>query len=237
METHNNIDGVISVSHERELFDEPEIIIIFGSSNSGKTYLTENLVKRHHFRFYHIILCGNQNRLLEFPETRSKCELFKGDSDVIYNPFLDVDSYTKEKNGNKQLLVIIDDLMTEVGKSFIVSDIFSKGRHLNISIILILQQFCPIGNGGSTLYPQIKNNASLQIFTRSQSMGEISQIARRLEFEKKGQHFICNLYKKCVRNVKYGYFAVFLNAFDHNLRYATNLISEDGSDYITFHTQ
>ena len=60
-------------------------------------------------------------------------------------------------------LIIIDDLMSDAYNSQVVNDIFSKGRHRNISIILVLQSYFPAGSGKS-LIPQIKNNATIQIF-------------------------------------------------------------------------
>ena len=84
-----------------------------------------------------------RNKLLEFPETRSISELYMGnkDDEGIYNPFTEMDPYIleKKKGENKQLLIILDDLQEVVYRSPVVSQIFSKGRHVNVSCLLLLQ--------------------------------------------------------------------------------------------------
>ena len=54
------------------IFEKPERIIVTGSSNTGKTHLVEELVKKHIDKFYRIVICGNRNRLLDFLETSHK---------------------------------------------------------------------------------------------------------------------------------------------------------------------
>ena len=150
-------DDIIDLNLETNdlLFEKPERIILTGTSYSGKTFLVEQLIKKYSHKFYRIVLCGNKNRLIEFKETREKTHLFSSDGDNIYNPFFDIDRYETIKFPNQQLLIVVDDLMQEVYKSEVVSQIFSKGRHLQISCVLILQAYCPSGSS-TNIYPQIK---------------------------------------------------------------------------------
>ena len=230
--------GVINIEIQDidHIFEKPERLVCTGTSNSGKTHLIECLVRKYSHKFYRIILCGNKNNLLEFKETREKTSLFSSDNDIIYNPFLDIGEYEVKKFPNQQFLIIIDDLMDTVYKSSVVCDIFSKGRHINVSCILILQAYCPNGTG-TNIYPLIKNNSSIQIFTKCRAMNELNLIASRVEFDKKSQQFFKNLYKKVVLEKKYGYLTVMLDASDCKLRYCNNLVDEDGTPYLTIFTQ
>ena len=216
------------------IFEKPERVIVSGSSNSGKTYLVEQLVKKHTDKFYKIVICGNRNRLLDFPETACKTSLHKSDGDPIYNPFTEINSYELKLNKKKQFLLILDDLMEVVYQSAIVSKIFSAGRHFQISCIILCQSFFPSGSGRN-IYPQIKNNSSIFIFTKLRSKNQIGNISRHLEDDRKSQKFFVELYKKIVQAKKYGYLAVLLDA-PEQLRYATNLTNEDNSGYLTVHT-
>merc|ERR1712121_342930 len=190
-----------------------------------------HLLRKHIDKFYKIIICGNRNRLLEFPETICKTSLHKSDSDPIFNPFTELDRYEVKKNKNKQFLLILDDLMEVIYQSPIVSKIFSAGRHFQISCIILCQPFFPSGRG-TNIYRQIKNNSSIFIFTKLRSKNQIGNISRHLESDQKTQKFFVELYKKYVLNKKFGYLAIFLDTIDQ-LRYVTNLIGEDTSPYLT----
>ena len=78
--------------------------------------------------------------------------------------------------------------MTESCNSSLVSNIFSKGRHLNISVILVLQSYFPQSIGRS-LVPQIKNNSNVQILFKLRNKSEMKIIAKKLESTKAGQTF------------------------------------------------
>lgn len=217
-----------------EIFNHSERLFVVGSSASGKTELVQNLVRKYVHRFYRIVICGNPNDLLNFPETKSITELYQGNEpeNAIFNPFLDLDQYECQKHGDKMCLIIIDDLMDIAFKSTLVSQLFSKGRHINVSTILIMQSYFATGSGVNLL-PQIKNNCTLQIFTKNRSLREMGMVASRLEHDKKSKSFFLDLYKKTVLQKRYGYLTVFLDCSDEKIKYANNLVGEDGSPYLT----
>ena len=226
-------EASLDIELENDIFDTPERILVFGTSGSGKTTLVENLVKRYIHRFWHIKICGSKNRLLEFPETKAKTSYFSSDSDnVIFDPFLEVGHYEVKKNVGKQYLYIIDDMMETVYKDRVVSKVFSQGRHWQISCLILLQTYCPTGSG-TNLFPQIKENSSIQIFTKTRSLEQIGLVARRNEYNKSSREFFVNLFKKVVLEQKYGYLAIFLDSSDQRARYRTNLIQEDDTPYHT----
>ena len=234
-----DLDGVkdIVLYHGDLLFENAERGIICGSSSSGKTHLTENLVRKYAHRFHKIVICGNRNKLLDFPETKHLSELYEGD-DVIYDPFRENDVYDlkkKHERDNKYLLLILDDLMETVCTSHTVSKIYSKGRHCGISILILTQSYFPTGQGSKNVFIQIKNNTTFQIFTKTRSYGEINNIASRMECDKRGKEFFLSLFNKYVQEGRYGYLMVSLDVSDGRLRYSNNILGEDGTGLPTIH--
>lgn len=208
--------------------------MICGNSGSGKTCFTNNLVKKHSEKFSKIIISGaNHSKFLEFEETKSKTSIYKG-SDLIFNPFTEIEQDPFECQDNKQILLVYDDLMNEISNSEINSNIFSRGRHIKLSVIVLVQTYFPkLGNH----FTAIKNNSTLQIFFRMRNQNEISLIAKRLEFTKDTQLFFLNIIKKIVQQIKWGYIAIFLEEVEEKLKYRFNLLGEDESKYQTIVTQ
>ena len=225
------MESIENIDLYHNIFDNPERLLISGSSNSGKTHLLENLIRKYHHRFYRIIVSGPKNRLFEFEETKKKTELYSTDGSNLYNPLLDIDSFDVKKHGDLQCLAIYDDMMSECHSSDVISNVFSKGRHLNISICLLMQSYTPQSSSKKSVYPQIKNNSTIQIFTKMRSQGEINLIARRLEYDKPSQMFFSNIIREQVQKVMYGYIAVFLEENDERARYRNNLLNEDGTQF------
>ena len=97
-----NLDEIktIQLYPTDHIFGESDRILVCGSSRSGKTYLVEQLIKRYAHRFYKIVLCGNRNKLLEFPETKNITEYYGGDAEDcgVFDPFRKMDAYDLEKN-------------------------------------------------------------------------------------------------------------------------------------------
>lgn len=223
-----------TIQLEKPLFSQCERCIIIGNSGSGKTCFTNNLIKKHSENFSKIIISGAaHSELLEFEETKSKTSIYKG-SDLIFNPFTEIEQDPFESHDNKQILLLYDDLMNEISNSEIISNVFSRGRHLRLSVIVLVQTYFPKpGNHFTT----IKNNSTLQIFFRMRNQNEISLIAKRLEFTKDTQLFFLNIIKKFAQQVKWGYIAVFLEEVEERLKYRLNLLGEDGGEYQTIVTQ
>ena len=114
--------------------------------------------------------------------------------------------------------------MSEVYHSQLVSKIFSKGRHLNLSVIVILQSYYPQGSSKS-LVPMLKNNASIQIFFKLRNRGEMKLIAKKFEHGKKNQDFFDAIVEKEIYQKRYGYLVVYLD--EPLAKYRNNLVYED----------
>ena len=214
---------------DSEIFQGSSRILLLGGSHCGKTYFLQKLVLRHEKKIRKIILCGTPNDLLKYPQTKGKTERHDG----IYDPFNEA---AEESHDDRQILVVYDDLMSEAYNSQIVNNLFSRGRHYNISTVLILQSYFPSGSGRSIL-PMVKNNASLQVFFRLRNQAEMSLVARKLEFDKKSQQFFLDLIQREVCGEKYGYVAVYMDETNPEARYRSNLVFEDGSQYETVYNK
>ena len=234
-----DIDDYTSLNlYETDIpFQKPFRLITFGSSDTGKSYLVQNLIRLHHEKIHKIILSGVKNELLSYPETKNKTVFHPdtGDEESIFNPFPVIEELQEGNSHNKQILCIYDDLLEHVFKSPIISKLFSKGRHDFLSVIIVMQSYFP-KYSGINLSTQIKNNSSIQIFTRSASMSEVTAIASRLEFGTKYKTFFLSLYKKLIQSRRYGYLVVFLNNSDERIKYCSNLLDEDGSGFLTVYS-
>ena len=216
---------------DSEIFRGSSRILLLGGSHCGKTYFLQKLVLRHEKKFRKIIICGTPNDLLKYPETKAKTELHNG----IYDPFHEAAEAAGDDD-DRQILIVYDDLMSEAYNSQVVNNLFSRGRHYNISTVLILQSYFPTGSGRSIL-PMVKNNASLQVFFRLRNQAEMSLVAKKLEFDKKSQQFFLDLIQREVCGKKYGYVAVYMDETNPEARYRSNLVFEDGSEYETVYTK
>ena len=191
-----------TVERESDLFEYPTRLLLTGTSNSGKSHFLELLVRKHHERWFKIVLSGTPNKLLEFEETKGKTILHNDDENPIYDPLKNHDEIDIRNHPNQGILVIYDDLMRQCHASSIISDVFSKGRHKSVSIILVMQSYFP-ASGDKSYYPSIKNNTNVQIFFKMRNMGELSLIARRVEYDKSGQAFFINIMKNEVQKKKW----------------------------------
>ena len=120
--------------------------------------------------------------------------------------------------------------MAEVYHSQLVSKIFSKGRHLNLSIIVILQSYYPQGSSKS-IVPMLKNNSSIQIFFKLRNRSEMKLISKKFEHTTKNQNFFDTVIENEIYQKRFGYLAVFMD--EPRAKYRNNLIYEDSLPYET----
>ena len=153
-------DQFKNIEVECDIFERPYQVLVYGGSWSGKTHTTVNLVKRHHMKFKKIIICGAKNELSTDETTKHKTVFYDNEELPIYDPFQGDEA---RDNDPRQILLILDDLMSEVYSSQLVAKIFAKGRHINLSTIVILQSYFSRSTSKS-LVPMLKNNFSLQLF-------------------------------------------------------------------------
>ena len=74
-------------------------------------------------------------------------------------------------------LIVLDDLMTEVKNDTRIGDIFSRGRHKNTSVILLLQNLFPQGKAARDI---ALNSQYLLLFNNPIDRHQIVLLARRI---------------------------------------------------------
>ena len=115
------------------LFRYPSRIIIAGYTNSGKTHLCTKIVEKYEGVFSKIVICGvTSHPLQNNANIKEKLEIHE----EIIDPAVETTPYTDPR---AQSLLILDDNFLSSASSQTVVNSFIKGRHKNLSVILITQ--------------------------------------------------------------------------------------------------
>ena len=209
------MDGRAFSYREADLFVQPSRIIIAGYSNSGKSMLCQNIVKRYHDRFHTILWCGVAEHALQ---THAVIGRKLRVSKEILNPFEYSDSVVEGEG----LLFILDDLFIEASDNRFVTETFTAGRHSNISVIFITQNIFHSGKFSRN----ISLNCSQYILMKNRDIGQIEIIGRQLFGRKKSSDFV-EIYKRALSYNKYGYLLVDLGPDTaEELQLRTNIVGE-----------
>ena len=196
------------------IFLNPARIIIAGYSNSGKSVLCSELIKKYSDQFEYILYCGvDQHPLEQDPLINPKLHV----SQEILNPF----DYTTT-SPEKAVLLILDECFLEAGQPQYVVDAFTKGRHKNISIIFITQNLFQPGKFSRS----ISLNCSHYILMRNRDLGQIETLGRQIFGKCKSKEFI-KIYQKSLSYNNYGYLLIDLSPHTpEKLNLRTNIIGE-----------
>lgn len=201
-------------SSDIDIFHQPARIIIAGSSNSGKTQLATKLVLKYADKFHTIIICGVTNHELESSIVSNKLIV----SEDIINPF----EYVHHKNKSNGILYILDDCFLQASEDKNVVNVFTKGRHSNISVILITQNLFFRGKHSRN----IALNASHYLLTKIRDIGQVEILGRQIFGKKNGNEF-GDIYKRAISMKKYGYLLVDIAAnTPEQLQLRTNIVEE-----------
>ena len=128
-------------------------------------------------------------------------------------------------------VIVIDDLMSEVGKtSEVVTKLFTRGsHHANVSVILITQNI--YWKGGR----DINLNANyISLFKNPRDMSFISTLAKQVIPGKEGLRSLKKIYNDAT-DQPFGYLFVDLKPNTHkNLRFRTNVFHEDNRPHTVY---
>lgn len=92
-------------------------------------------------------------------------------------------------------VIIFDDLMAEAIESPIVSRLFTRGRHRNASVILLLQNMFPKGKFNTDIS---RNAQYIALFRSPSDRKQIGIVAERM-FDKNRQRFMTAYYQETER--------------------------------------
>ena len=196
-----------------DLFESPARMIIAGYSGSGKTSLVCKIVKKYINRFGKVIICGAlKHPLQDDHEIADKINVY---SEII-DPFSEL-----EEEGT-QTLFILDDIFIEAVQNKYVVDAFTRGRHSNLSVMLITQNLFFSGKYARN----ISLNATHYLLLKQRDMNQIECLGRQIYGNHKSKEFV-EIYKTALKQRDYGYLLVDLSSKSsvwHQFR--TNIVNE-----------
>ena len=164
-------------------------IVVCGYSNSGKTAFVSRLIKKYHYLFAKIVVFGGKLENL-------------GHLPIIYDD--QYDPLINDDDNPPKTLIVFDDLIGNKSKVKQASEIFYRGRHLNLDCIFITHNlFFPNSD-----YRMITLNATHFGLFKCRDISQIERFCRTILTRDKIQTFV-SLYKKEVLKTKFGY--LFLN--------------------------
>lgn len=197
----------------------PFTCLIVGPTMSGKTIFTKELVLNAEKLIYpppqRIVWCYGEFQSLydEIMKNNSKIEFIEGFPEELYNSF-------SPKVNN---LLILDDLMSELGNDKRLPNLFTKGsHHRNLSIIHIQQNLFPKSKDSRTVS---LNSHYLVLFKNPRDPSQIGQLGRQM-FPRNSQHLL-NAYKDAT-STPHGYLLVDLKqSTPEKLRLRTNILQNE----------
>ena len=151
-----NLDDIVSNKKENKDNDWPFRMLIIGPSGSGKTNTLLNLINNFHpidkiylyakdtdeKKYQFLINKREQAGIKNLNDPHAFIEYSNDMNDVLD----DINNYNK--NRNKKVLIIFDDMIADIMRSekliaikAIVQELFIRCRKLNISIVFITQSY------------------------------------------------------------------------------------------------
>lgn len=203
-------------------FKIPIRLIIAGSSGSGKSSLLSEILSERDKYFdkeiHKIIYCAKYRTSIPHK--------LQNDKSIIFHEGVPTNEMI-ENEGGDHILFCLDDLLESAFASDIVSQMFTTGRNINISVILLTQN----------LFPRYKNSRNISlnanyliIFRNLRDASSISHLARQVcpsQSKAFSDLFINNI------NKPYSYLLLdFTPTTPDVFRYRENILSECPTIYV-----
>ena len=180
----------VYTDYDINIFREPARIIVAGFSNSGKTVLVSRLIKKYSECFSKIFICGVKYHPLQDEEGISPKIVVSKD---ILDPLEDTNPIDKT-------LLVLDDMYLKAMRSSTVVDAFIKGRHSNLSVVMITQNLFMKGPYAR----DISLNATHFILMRLRDLVQVECLMRQI-YGKSRAAYVLEIYKRAVMNKPFGY--------------------------------
>ena len=169
-----------------DIFNLPARLLVSGCSGSGKSFFISRLLRKYKTYFNQIIVIGSD---LE------NCEDLQIKRDDTFNPLID--------DFEGSILVIYDDIILNKKLISDAADIFCRGRHMKISIIVLSQNLF----FNCKFFRVISLNATHIVLFRMRDLKQISCFGKTFLTKNEVDKFLI-LYKKIVLKQKYSYLLV-----------------------------
>lgn len=204
-------------SFERYLV-HPSRFIIYGPSGSGKTSFIENFLKNlkylFNMKFDNIIYCSGQSNLSFDRVNNVKIkEINIIDENII-------DNFDENTNN----LLIIDDNMHNVVNDILISDLFTKkSHHLNITVVLVLQNLFP----KSKFMRDISSNSTyIVLMSNPREILQIKTLGMQIDGAK--DSFVIKCFLDATKNKPFSYLLLDFNQnTSDKIRVRTNIFEHE----------
>ena len=215
--THAMDEGTtfVEVSEDSiDVFSRAARVLIAGGSDSGKSFLATKLILKYHKKFEVILICGIAHHELQtHPEISSKIVV----SEEIVSP---VNYKTKDSD---RVLFVLDDCYNTALSSELVSNLFTRGRHVGVSLILVVQNIYSKGKFAR----DITLNCTHIILLKIRDLQQIQVIARQCFGVQRSKEFL-QIYKEVVVNTRFGYILLDLSPHTRtDLQMRTHIVDEE----------
>lgn len=149
-------------------FDKPFTLVISASRNSGKSHLVKHLWQNYLHMHFDSVIVFSHSVCNGFYEEFLPGKLFFNDfSEGVLHKTIVTASAAKQKNKKYRILVILDDCLNRKNAySPSLNRLFSMGRHINISCIIVSQTLKTYFSG------LMRENTNLLIILHQRSRGE-----------------------------------------------------------------
>ena len=192
---------------ELDVFSLPARILVAGASNSGKSFFVSRLVNKYQGKFKRIVIIGANL------ENVDGLNIIRDDQ---YNPLL-------ETGSNEQSLVIFDDVIFNPRVMKIAAESFTRGRHMNVSLIFCTQNLFLADKS----YRTITLNLTAAFLLRIRDSRQVTLYGNTFLPKEKINCFL-ELYKQVVfKERKYGYLMIDFTKFSENPLALRSYIFED----------
>ena len=209
--------------------DNPYRILIIGGSGSGKTNALLNLINNQpdidkiylyiknpdEAKYQFLINKRESTGLKHFNDPEAFIEYSNDMQDVYKN----IDEYNTDKE--RKILIVFDDMIADMINNkklnSIVTELFIRGRKLNISLVFITQSYFKVPK-------DVRLNSTHFFIMKIPNKRELQQIALNHSSDINSKDFI-KIYKKCTAEP----YSFLVNdatlASDNPLRFRKNLFS------------
>lgn len=200
-----------------KIFNDNFRLIIYGNSNTGKTFLLKKIILNQK-RFIgantldKIYYCTKHTTSVD-DELREHVTVIIGlPSDEII-----------ENQARKRILICLDDLSSESFSSKNISSLFTDGRHSNVSIILLLQNFFTLGKFSRSCHLSCSHIIILKCL---RDLNVISTLSRQMSPQ--NPSFLTNLYNKYINKEPYKHLLISLQVADNDLlRFRSDILNQE----------
>ena len=158
-------------------FQHPPMMMVVGPTQCGKSYFVEQLLSSKRIKYPSRKTKHIQWFYTQWQPLYERLQSTLGKGITFTQGLPNVNDNLEDINDKVHNLWVLDDLMDEAVQSPIISQLFTRGRHRNLSVILLLQNMFPKGKFNTN----ISRNAQYMVLFRSPSdRKQIDIIAERI---------------------------------------------------------